>query len=381
MTSRWTVAFLGGLLASCSDDAEPSAATSSASASSDSDSASSTSSSGNGALCPSNPAGRRVIDIQMLNHAGLALLSDGTLWCWGDGLSLVCPVVGSPRQLTRYPCLDSMEANGLNLVGLTREGDVWATTEATRGAPRKVNDGPAAWVAQGGHLLAWGGGGAAWWWGEPPWLEQPPVEPTAFPWGPIDGITLGTSHACFWRDGAVKCFGTNEEGQIGDGGTSADPVTEPTVVELPVPIQFAVAGDQRTYAVDLDQVVWVWGTDYAGIVPSTPTPAQWTEVGRTSGLTSGGYADCLWRSNGDVLCWGGNPGGVLVSDGSAPLPNPIPPTRRSDLEPAKLIDSYSDSPLCALKLDGTVWCRGDYASFGQTSPDDDFANLVPFEDP
>ncbi|MSO59860.1 MAG: RCC1 repeat-containing protein, partial [Ilumatobacteraceae bacterium] len=145
-------------------------------------------------------------------------------------------------------------------------------------------------------------------------------------------ITAGDHHSCaLLSTGAVKCWGNNNKGQLGDGTT-----------------------DQR----------------------NTPTAVSGLSSGVTA-ITAGGPHSCALLSTGAVKCWGSNQFGQL---GDGTYYNKSSPTAVSGLSSGVTAITAGNSHSCALLSTGAVKCWG-YAASGQlgnnyttgrTIPDDVF---------
>jgi len=130
-------------------------------------------------------------------------------------------------------------------------------------------------------------------------------------------VSTGWRHACaLMPGGAVKCWGDNRGGQLGDGTTTGRS-TPVDVVGLASGVAAVSAGEGHTCAVTSSSGVKCWGANWAGQVGdgtqtdrSTPVDV----VGLTSGVSevsTGNEHSCALTSSGGVKCWGDNRGGEL----------------------------------------------------------------------
>lgn len=342
-------------------------------------------------VCESRPDGRTAVSVHTFLWGGFALLSDGTVWCWGDHPTTGCPVAGTGPDARRslphkieLPCARLLDAStGYGLIVSTAD-EVWAWGVATNGVPVTIEAPGVTWVDAGEHAVAWGGPQGAFWWGDVPWLSEPLLEPQPFPFA-ADRVALGAGHICFISDGALRCFGYNDEGQLGDGTTGGqeDVTLEPVLASLPARVVAAAASSHRTSALDENGEFWTWGVarpfPAADEEPSGPLPAIWESLPPLCGFHRGDTAGCAWTCAGEAYCWGYSPLGIFRLDPQGGWESPM---RILDLEPAAEISVDSNSPLCVRKLDGTVWCRGGYATGTNEQSEDGAAVQLHFgEDP
>lgn len=146
---------------------------------------------------------------------------------------------------------------------------------------------------------------------------------------PTTALAAGPAFTCARLDdgagGAVRCWGANESGQLGDGTT----VARAAPVTVPVPSAVAVgAGAHHACAVLSGGAVTCWGANDSGQVSSTPvTPllapsATPISTGATA-VVAGAAHTCALLSSGAVKCWGANGAGQLGGTPSGGLATPI----------------------------------------------------------
>ena len=145
-------------------------------------------------------------------------------------------------------------------------------------------------------------------------------------------VTAGWRHTCGRRgSGRVFCWGADDSGQIGDGGPGVDDQSLPVEVLTGGANWVSVtAGDLSTCGRRRSGRLYCWGSDASGqLGDGSPNSMQTipAEVfgGRTNwtAVDAGGSHTCaLWRS-GRVLCWGKDEQGQL-GDGSPYTNQPAP---------------------------------------------------------
>ena len=151
-------------------------------------------------------------------------------------------------------------------------------------------------------------------------MAQPSKEttPTQVP-GLTSGVTAVSvsasgSHTCAIHNGALKCWGYNSYGRLGDGTTEQR--TTPTQTDLTSGVTAVSAGGSHTCAIH-NGALKCWGRNLntqLGVIPFTiqrTTPTQVTDL--TSGVTavSAGNNHTCAIHNGALKCWGDNYYGQL----------------------------------------------------------------------
>jgi alpha-tubulin suppressor-like RCC1 family protein len=198
-------------------------------------------------------------------------------------------------------------------------------------------------------------------------LPQEPV--------PLDGIiqvAAGDSHTCaLTSSGGVKCWGYNSSGQLGDGTTERR-TTPVDVVGLDSGVQAIAAGFSHTCALTSSGGVKCWGHNDDGQLGDGTTVDKNTPVdvvGLGSGvqaIAAGGSHTCALTSGGGVTCWGYNYHGQL---GDGTRANKTTPVDVTGLGSGAQAIALGGGHTCALTSGGGVKCWG-YNYHGQTTPVD-----------
>ena len=185
----------------------------------------------------------------------------------------------------------------------------------------------------------------------------------------LTSLSLGSSHSCIVRDGAVWCAGANTVGQLGVGTTSTRLTSfTPTLMTSALSV---AAGGLRTCAVATDSTVWCWGSLHTAVDPVNtphvltriviPTPTQ-VPLTNVRSLSVGADHICALRTDDSVWCWGANKYGQL-GDG----------TRNASALPVQsrvsrvISMDVGAAHTCAVRSTKSVWCwgRNNYHQVGQ----------------
>ena len=147
-------------------------------------------------------------------------------------------------------------------------------------------------------------------------------------------LSAGGDHTCAILDnGSVSCWGYNEEGGLGNGGTTDS--TTPVLTSSLGAGRTAVAlssGNYHTCAILDNGSIACWGgaNEYGqygnGNYTSSNIPVLTSSLGagRTAvALSSGEYHTCAILDNGSVSCWGYNGNGQLGNGGTTDSTTPV----------------------------------------------------------
>ena len=183
----------------------------------------------------------------------------------------------------------------------------------------------------------------------------------------VRGVSAGKRHTCaFLNSGAIKCWGNNAYGQLGDG-TATSHLTPVDVVGLTSGVQALDAGDDHTCAIDGEGGVKCWGDNRAGELGDGTQLSRLSPIdvvgldGGTRAVSAGGSFTCALNVNGGVKCWGGNSVGQL-GDGTTTLR--LTPVDVMSLSAGASAVSAGGAHACALTAGGGVKCWG-FNNYGQ----------------
>lgn len=250
-----------------------------------------------------------------------------------------------------------------------RSGDISAAAEFAVGASTiATGDSHSCALSFLGGLWCWGANGSGQLGTDSTAADSlVPVQVTAA--GPLAGrelvqVDAGGAHTCVVdADGGVHCWGDNQYGQLGVGGStdSRVPVAVPGLADV---IKVAT-GTAHTCALTSGGTVSCWGRNNAGqlgtnTVPDADSPQS---VGTLSGIVdiaAHEVGTCAVQDNGDAHCWGDNQDGQL-GDGSLDPRSRVPVTvdRFAAGNPQFRQIDVGRRHACALDDAGTAYCWGD----------------------
>lgn len=263
-----------------------------------------------------------------------ALLSNGTVRCWGDNE-------------------DGLLGNGMPsqaLEQMIRVTSIESAKEIAAGLSFSCA------VLENGRVKCWGendhgqlGNGAT---GDSPI----PVLAQDVKWA--TAVVAGFRHACaLLQDGTIRCWGNNEYGQLGNGTT--DRLFLPVLVQKIKTAVVLAAGDFHNCAVLKNGTVQCWGDNAKGQLgdgtrTSSALPVAVEGLTSVAALGAGSNYTCAVLVNGQVKCWGANHLGQL-GRGSR-LDSPLPVDVQG-MTSAKMIDG-GFAHTCALLSTEKIQCWG-----------------------
>jgi alpha-tubulin suppressor-like RCC1 family protein len=285
-----------------------------------------------------------------------ALTAAGAVQCWGDNTN---------GQLGNGTTTSS--TTPVQVVGLTSG----VTSISTGGGTACAVTGSGGVVCWGQNVLGQLGNGTT-------ASSTVPVGVTGLSSG-MKSVSVGIGFACATsQSGAAFCWGSNELGQLGNGGVSADiclgvvpcSTTPVGVTGLSSGVSAVVVpdGDEFACALKLDGSVVCWGIDTIGQLgdggtppdfcnpasagpagPCALTPVPVSGLSGVTALATGIEAACAVTSGGSAVCWG-----ELFGTGQSSVPVLMP-----GLASGISNVTVGSSSACFLTTAGAILCLGD----------------------
>lgn len=163
------------------------------------------------------------------------------------------------------------------------------------------------------------------------------------------------------NDGTVWTWGSNDQGALGNGSSVANSNVPVQVSGLTNVSAIAAGGFFYFLALKSDGTVWTWGKGLAGNSNSN-VPVQVSGLSNVIAIAAGEYHALAVTSDGNVWAWGDNMDGQLGDGTDINRNNPVQVSglsgivkvfaNKSNNAGASGADSY------ALKADGTLWVWG-----------------------
>lgn len=255
-------------------------------------------------------AGKTVTSMAARSTHTVALCADGTLAAWGPNFS---------GQLGDGTTTDRASPALVDRSGVLAGKTVVALTTGRRHTVLLCADGTlASWGANDAGQLGEGSMADQ---SSPVLVDQSGV----LAGRTVVSIAAGDYHTVArCSDGSVAAWGSNGDGQLGDGTTTDRP--RPVLVDRSgvldgSPVVKVAAGDYFTVALCADGTLAAWGWNNFGQLGdgtttnrSNPTLVERSGVlaGRTVvALAAGGYHTCVLCADGAIAAWGWNTSGQL----------------------------------------------------------------------
>jgi len=175
-------------------------------------------------------------------------------------------------------------------------------------------------------------------------------------------VSTGGLHTCaILNGGTVQCWGSNDFGELGNGTTSKNGTPVPVTVTDIKDATAISTGYDHTCALLNGGTVQCWGNNMSGelgdgTTANRSTPATVTRLKDVIAISAGLGNTCALLSNGTVQCWGSNGFGAL-GEGTTVIGRSAPVTVRG-LKDVTAISTGPTLHTCALLNDGSIQCWG-----------------------
>ncbi|CAL62346.1 Conserved hypothetical protein, putative regulator of chromosome condensation [Herminiimonas arsenicoxydans] len=187
----------------------------------------------------------------------------------------------------------------------------------------------------------------------------------------VSSINAGRAHTCAIAAGALKCWGENIYGQLGDN--SATQRNAPVdVAGLGSGVASVSAGHSHNCAITTSGAVKCWGWNAAGQLGIPPSVERWTPVDVVqlgndgASIAAGGLHTCATTKSGAVKCWGWNAHGQLGDNSTTQRDTPM---NVVGLESGVSSIAAGLHHNCAVMTTGAAKCWGwnEYSQLGDNS--------------
>jgi alpha-tubulin suppressor-like RCC1 family protein len=288
-----------------------------------------------------------------------ALISDGTVTCWGYG--------GNGRLGTGNTTNSNIPVavTGVALANKT-------VTQISTGS------GHTCALISDGTVTCWGNGGGGQLGTGNNFISNIPVAVTggALENKTVTQITTGYIHTCaLISDGTVTCWGYGSDGRLGTGNNNNSNIPVAVTggaLENKTVTQIST-GDAHTCALISDGTVTCWGWGAYGQLGTGDTNTSNIPVAVTGGalenktvtqITSGSGHTCALISDGTVTCWGAGGNGQLGTgnNNNSNIPVAVTGGALENKTVTQIDTGYTHT--CALISDGAVTCWG-LGAYGQ----------------
>jgi alpha-tubulin suppressor-like RCC1 family protein len=196
--------------------------------------------------------------------------------------------------------------------------------------------------------------------------------------GTFSAISVGATHTCGLKaSGVAWCWGTNDVGQLGNGGHSMIDVVNPGAGISGHTFVAISAGDRYTCAIDNASHAYCWGDNtffqLGNNAVGTEQDAPFLVAGAhtyTAAISAGWFHACAVESGGSqrAFCWGANDNGQIGNGKFGSANDAKVPTQANGSNHWLQI-SAGNSVTCAITTGnlGFCWGEGDNGEMGNNT--------------
>ncbi len=181
----------------------------------------------------------------------------------------------------------------------------------------------------------------------------------------------GSAHACIVNGSTAQCWGDNSFRQLGALFGTRSEYFSPVAVSIAGALSVGL-GRSHSCAVFAGGTVGCWGSNANGqaaqamAMTMVNNPAAVMGVDSIEQVVAGDNFSCARRTGGQVFCWGDNMAGQLGRGTVAsPANDPVPQLVPTITDATEL--TAGPAGVCAVRMDQTVWCWGEAAHLGDGS--------------
>lgn len=206
-----------------------------------------------------------------------------------------------------------------------------------------------------------------------------PVQVYALSTG-VSSISAGSSHTCAIVSGAAKCWGANSSGQLGNG-TKVNSLVPVGVSNVNADVVSIASGNAYSCASLGTGGAKCWGANSAGQLGNNSTAGSSVPVdvsglsGPVTQVSTGADHTCAVTKAGDTQCWGGNAYGQLGDGTNVPKLTPVTVPQLAS-NSVRIAVGYYHS--CAVTTSGGAKCWG-YNAVGELGNNSNSNSLTPVD--
>lgn len=296
-------------------------------------------------------------------------LAEGTL---PAGLALdeaTGAVAGTPTAKTTSPASFTVLAtykgsDGLGVYTIEVEGEIFNVSKISTGSQHTCA------ITTAGALKCWGQNNYGQLGDNTQVDRTGPVQVVGLTSG-VASVALGNYHTCAVTSaGVAKCWGLNSNGQLGDNSTT-NRLTPVTVSGFPSGVTSLHVGHSHACAMTPEKTAKCWGYNYYGQlgnnrITDSKVPVDVSGLGSVKGLALGLTHTCAVTTDGAAKCWGANYYGQLGNNTNT---NSMVAGSVSGLTSGVVAVAAGEAHSCAVLDTGAAKCWGqnNYGQVGDNS--------------